>query len=802
MANLDNAAAAAAIAAVFDDLANGAVTEAEATTSLLAIFNAWYTLPTAYAEQIAGFLLSIGGFIVTSGAPSDAVGSDGEFALDNTNGELYGPKAGGAWGSSILTLGGEDGADGRTLLFGTGAPSSGLGADGDGYIATDTGTLYAPKASGAWPAGVSLIGPQGPKGDTGDTGPQGDQGPQGVQGIQGETGPQGPQGIQGETGPQGPQGDTGPQGPKGDGLQLDATGAFSGRSTYDAEPAGFVYLSTDGDAGGGAPAVLYIREGASGWSAAIPFQGEQGEAGPTGPQGIQGPTGPAGPAGADGADGEGVPTGGTTGQVLAKASGTDYDTAWVDAAAGGGLTVAAIQTAAFAPEAGTLYPVDTSGGGVVLSALLASPEYGDECALVTHNASWNAAAPLTLPGSAAAPVNGKPYDLIITAPSYVAIRYAGQNYGFEVTVIALDQTQYSEPHVRAPSITSPADAATDIVESPTLTASAFAPVNAPGETHAASDWQVATDSGFASIVVQSADDAVNLESWKVPAGNLAVNMTYYARVRYAGATYGDSLWSDPISFTTATEFLDGDAQAIIDQMSTPPASARQLLIDDLVTGLKADGIWSKLDALWVMAAHAEQAARLNWKDPLGTALTAVNSPSFTADQGYTGDGSSAYINTHFAPSLDGANLTQSSGSAGVWVRTVGASGNYLGVTDRTGVPEHQFRIENNSGTNRSRFNDITWVSYSTPPATNQLLSSNRSSSSNTQLYTNGSSNGSSTATAIGLPKYDLYLLTQNFDGAPNAYNAGQISIVFIGGSLTSAEHANLYSRLNTYMTGL
>lgn len=34
--------------------------------------------------------------------------------------------------------------------------------------------------------------------------------------------------------------------------------------------------------------------------------------------------------GADGKDGEGVPTGGTQGQILAKASGEDYDTEWVD----------------------------------------------------------------------------------------------------------------------------------------------------------------------------------------------------------------------------------------------------------------------------------------------------------------------------------------------------------------------------------------------------------------------------------------------------------------------------------------
>lgn len=52
--------------------------------------------------------------------------------------------------------------------------------------------------------------------------------------------------------------------------------------------------------------------------------------------GPAGPTGPAGPAGADGADGVGVPPGGTTGQVLAKINGTDYNTEWVDQSGGGG----------------------------------------------------------------------------------------------------------------------------------------------------------------------------------------------------------------------------------------------------------------------------------------------------------------------------------------------------------------------------------------------------------------------------------------------------------------------------------
>lgn len=68
-------------------------------------------------------------------------------------------------------------------------------------------------------------------------------------------------------------------------------------------------------------------------------QGPAGPAGPQGPQGIQGETGPTGatgPAGPTGPAGVGVPVGGTTNQVLAKASATDYDTVWVTPSAGGG----------------------------------------------------------------------------------------------------------------------------------------------------------------------------------------------------------------------------------------------------------------------------------------------------------------------------------------------------------------------------------------------------------------------------------------------------------------------------------
>ena len=48
------------------------------------------------------------------------------------------------------------------------------------------------------------------------------------------------------------------------------------------------------------------------------------------PRGNLGPTGKQGPAGAPGPAGPGVAPGGTTGQVLAKKSNTNYDTEWID----------------------------------------------------------------------------------------------------------------------------------------------------------------------------------------------------------------------------------------------------------------------------------------------------------------------------------------------------------------------------------------------------------------------------------------------------------------------------------------
>ena len=133
-----------------------------------------------------------------------------------------------------------------------------------------------------------------PRGDTGATGPQG---PQGERGLTGPAGPQGEQGVPGEQGPKGDTGATGETGPTGPVGPTGATG-----------PAG--------------------EDGISPTIAVTDITGGHRVT-------ITDATGPHSFDVIDGEAGVGVPAGGTTGQVLSKASGTDYDTEWTTPEAGG-----------------------------------------------------------------------------------------------------------------------------------------------------------------------------------------------------------------------------------------------------------------------------------------------------------------------------------------------------------------------------------------------------------------------------------------------------------------------------------
>ena len=220
------------------------------------------------------------------------------------------PKAAGRTAASIP----------NTILSGVGAPSNAIGIDGDFYIDVKNSNIYGPKMKKKWPAAVSLKGSNGSAGTDGKSGsdgktitnastvagPSGAQGFQGVPGTPGDIGQKGDQGLRGEVGATGEQGIAGPAGAQG---SIGLTGPIGIQG-----PAGFGSQGAPGATG---------ATGAQGSSGATGSQGPAGS-GATGAQGPAGPTGATGSVGATGstgAQGATGPTGLTGAQGTAGAPG-------------------------------------------------------------------------------------------------------------------------------------------------------------------------------------------------------------------------------------------------------------------------------------------------------------------------------------------------------------------------------------------------------------------------------------------------------------------------------------------------
>ena len=215
------------------------------------------------------------------------------------------PKAAGRTAASIP----------NTILSGFGAPSNAVGIDGDFYIDTKNLNIYGPKMKKKWPKAVSLKGSNGLDGTDGKSGSDGKTvtnastvaGPTGVQGFPGapgDIGPKGEQGLRGEVGATGEQGVAGPAGAQG---SIGLTGAIGIQG-----PAGFGSQGAPGATG---------ATGAQGPGGATGSQGPTGN-GATGEQGVAGPTGTSGANGNVGATGSTGPQGATGPTGLTGAQGT------------------------------------------------------------------------------------------------------------------------------------------------------------------------------------------------------------------------------------------------------------------------------------------------------------------------------------------------------------------------------------------------------------------------------------------------------------------------------------------------
>jgi hypothetical protein len=238
------------------------------------------------------------------------------------------------------------------------------------------------------------------------------------------------------------------------------------------------------------------------------------------------------------------------------------------------------------------------------------------------------------------------------------------------------------------------------------------------------------------------------------------------------------------------------------------SAARRTAVTTLITGLMQDGVWFKLDRLWLFAAENEKSALV---DLVGRTLaTAVGSPTFTTDRGYTGvnDSTTVYIDSGYNFTTSAVNFTTNACHISAWcVTNIASTGNGGclgggggGSNNGTAALYDTF----SDGNVYARINDGTFSGSLGAPGTRAgHWIANRSGASATQAYQNGSLFGSPNAAAGSVQNINCAFLAYRVvagvvsNGSPNQVAAGSV-----GGNLSSTDAANLYSRLRTYMTAV
>lgn len=243
---------------------------------------------------------------------------------------------------------------------------------------------------------------------------------------------------------------------------------------------------------------------------------------------------------------------------------------------------------------------------------------------------------------------------------------------------------------------------------------------------------------------------------------------------------------------------DAAAVAYFAAMAVEPDATRKGLINTLIVDLKADGVWALLDWFCLLAAHDEQAGRLNAWNP-AKALTAVNSPAFTTDRGFTGNATSSYLRTAELPNAAPNLYALNSASFGVWCNLQGATS---GTARHIGVPDPTVRgviITSDSTANETfAINDATTGVLRVGVSDRKgHRTASRTASNVKRGFVAGVNTAALTTASVAVPSTELVILRNN-----TSYSDDRIAAFYSGAGMSDANVSSMHTRLNTYLTAI
>jgi len=246
--------------------------------------------------------------------------------------------------------------------------------------------------------------------------------------------------------------------------------------------------------------------------------------------------------------------------------------------------------------------------------------------------------------------------------------------------------------------------------------------------------------------------------------------------------------------------VDPDYQAILDYATTQgytlPSASQQTLQNQLVVDLKTAGIWNKLDTFGVFATDGDSDfALIDWIRL--TDYTAVNSPTFTTNVGFQGDGTSSYIESNYLPITNAINISQDSNSYGYVMSQYDTSpssaeqhwGNAINTSLQSFWASRSVRNTYHNATDII-LNDNKLFT------TNVLLHMDRTDSNTVYDIVDGVVNNSFSSTSA--PILDQEFIAMKYQGT---YSDVELQIVFVGAS-TYNERVDFNDILKNYLSNI
>jgi len=299
------------------------------------------------------------------------------------------------------------------------------------------------------------------------------------------------------------------------------------------------------------------------------------------------------------------------------------------------------------------------------------------------------------------------------------------------------------------------------------------------------------------------------ELWLNPAS--ASNYTLVAPDYDSGVPTGVNCYTDCTLLTDYAAIpshwgglgLSDEYALIYNKFETKPSTVDATAQNTFVETLVSASIWSELDRLFILASHASGVdSLLDWTHPstVGNVATLINDPSFVVKQGYTGDGSTSYINTNYNPSIDGVRYSAENGSSiGVYSRTQDITSTQYDIGTRNGgdtqiasyIVSYTYNYMN--GVNINYANTITTglSSISAAPYNPTAIS---------KTYKNGVLKASSSLATYNETTGDIYIMCRNDNNFPNFYSKRQYSMAFIGAEINETKQLEFYNAFQTLMT--